>query len=178
MRQRGIVAQLAVLVARNVVDLADGREHFGLLHSVNPEVRFEIEIQIQHVSWVASLLHGQGEDAFLYGFGRGFEHTSGLDRLDLIRYLLLFRRWRRTRQIWTLLIDNADSVRQRGVPAQTPFPYTTLFRSLADGREHFGLLHSVHPEVRFEIEIQIQHVSWVASLLHGQGEDAFLYGFG
>ena len=36
MRQRRIVAQLAVLFARDVVDLADGREHFRLLDGVDP----------------------------------------------------------------------------------------------------------------------------------------------
>ena len=67
MRQGRIVAQLAVLVARNVVDLADGREHLRLLDGVDAEVGFEVEVQIQHVFRIAGLLDHQGQDAFLHG---------------------------------------------------------------------------------------------------------------
>ena len=75
-RQSRVVAQLAVLVARNVVDLADGGEHLRLFDGVNPEVGFEIEIQIQHVFRIAGLLHHQGQNAFLHGIAVGV----GLDR--------------------------------------------------------------------------------------------------
>ena len=68
MRQGRIVAQLAVLVARNVVDLADGREHFCLLDGVHAEIGFQIEIDIQHVLRIAGLLDHQGKDAFLHRF--------------------------------------------------------------------------------------------------------------
>ena len=66
MRQRRVIAQLAVLVARNVVDLADGGEHFRLLDGVHAEVGFQIKIDIQHVFGIAGLLHHQVEDAFLH----------------------------------------------------------------------------------------------------------------
>ncbi len=69
-RQRGIVAQLAVLVARNVVDLANGREHFRLLDGVDAEVGFEIEIEVEHVGGIAGLLHHQRQDALLHGIAR------------------------------------------------------------------------------------------------------------
>ena len=55
-RQGGEVAQLAVLIARNVVDLADRREHFRLFDGVDTEVGFEIQFQVQHVFGIASLL--------------------------------------------------------------------------------------------------------------------------
>ena len=67
--QGGIVAQLAVLVARNVVGRADGGEHFRLFHGVDAEVGFEIEIEIQHVDGIAGLLHYECEDAILHGIG-------------------------------------------------------------------------------------------------------------
>ena len=67
MRQCGIVSQLAVLVARNVVDLADGREHLRLLDGIDAEIGFEIEIQVQHVFRIAGLLHDQRKNAFLHG---------------------------------------------------------------------------------------------------------------
>ena len=66
MRQRRIIAQLAVLVAGNVVDLADRREHLRLLDGVNAKVSFQIEVHIQHVFWIAGLFHHQLEDAVLH----------------------------------------------------------------------------------------------------------------
>ena len=71
MGQCGIVAQFAILIARNVIDLADGSEHFRLFDSVDAEVGFEIEIQVQHVFRVAGLLHHQRENAFLDRVGCG-----------------------------------------------------------------------------------------------------------
>ena len=41
MGQRGIIAQLDVLVARDVVGRADGREQLGLLDGVNAEIGFQ-----------------------------------------------------------------------------------------------------------------------------------------
>ena len=64
--QRRIVAQLAVLIARDVVDLADGGEHFRLLDGVNAEIGFEIQIQVQHVSGIAGLLDCQVQNAFFH----------------------------------------------------------------------------------------------------------------
>src|SRR5208337_495915 len=60
----GIVAQLAVFIAWDAVDLADGGEHLRLLDRVNAEVRFEVQIQVQHVSGIASLLDRQVQNAF------------------------------------------------------------------------------------------------------------------
>ena len=54
-RQRWEVAQLEVLIARNVVGRADGGKHLRLLDGVNPEVGFEIEVQVQHVLRIAGL---------------------------------------------------------------------------------------------------------------------------
>jgi hypothetical protein len=58
MRQCWVIAQLAVLVAGNVVDLPDGRKQLRLLHGIDPEIRFKVEIQIQHILRIAGLLHG------------------------------------------------------------------------------------------------------------------------
>src|SRR5271157_760187 len=86
MRQCRVVAELAVLVARDVVDLADCREHLRLLNRVNTKVGFQIEIQIQHVFWITGLLYHQLQDAFLHGFAsavlRRCHHRSGRGRLD------------------------------------------------------------------------------------------------
>ena len=71
MRQGGIVAQLAVLVARDVVDLADGREDFRLLDGVDAEIGFQIQIEIEHVLGIAGLLDHQGQDALLHRIAVG-----------------------------------------------------------------------------------------------------------
>ncbi len=67
MSESGIVAQFAVLVAGDAVDFADGSEHLCLFDRVHAEVRFEVEVQVQHVSGIASLLHRQVENALLDG---------------------------------------------------------------------------------------------------------------
>ena len=69
-RQCRIVAQLAVFIARDVVDLADGGEHFCLLDGVDAEIGFEIEIEIEHVVGIAGLLDHQRQDALLHRIGR------------------------------------------------------------------------------------------------------------
>ena len=69
MRQGRDIAQLEVLVARDVVNLADGGEHLRLLDSVDAEIGFEIQIQVQHVFRIAGLFDDQGQNAFLDGIG-------------------------------------------------------------------------------------------------------------
>ena len=65
MRQGGVVAQLAILVTRNVVYLPDSREHFRLLDRVDPEIRFQIQIEIEHIQRIARLFHHQSHYPFL-----------------------------------------------------------------------------------------------------------------
>ena len=78
-RQRRIVAQLAVLVARDVVDLADGGEHLRLLDGVDAEIGFQIEVEVQHVFRIAGLLDHQRENALLHGLVR-----SGADVVRML----------------------------------------------------------------------------------------------
>jgi hypothetical protein len=49
MSQSGIIAQLDVLVARDVVGFADGREQLRLLDGVDAEISFQVEFQVQHL---------------------------------------------------------------------------------------------------------------------------------
>ena len=62
-RQGREIAQLQVRVARDVVGLADGGEHLGLLDGVDAEIGFQVEIEIQHVLGIAGLLRDQVEHA-------------------------------------------------------------------------------------------------------------------
>src|SRR5262249_57501937 len=55
MRQRREVAQLELVVTRDVVGLPNRREGLGLLHGVDPEVGLEVEVERQHVGRVAEI---------------------------------------------------------------------------------------------------------------------------
>ena len=58
----GVVAEFELVVAGDVVGLADGGEQFGLLHRVDAEVGFEVEIEVEHLGWVAGLFGDEGQD--------------------------------------------------------------------------------------------------------------------
>ncbi len=77
MGQCRIVAQLQILVTRDVVDASDGGEQLRLLHGVNAKIGFQVEIEIQHVLGIPGLLHHQSEDAFLDGFVGGLRGWDG-----------------------------------------------------------------------------------------------------
>ena len=71
MRQRRKITQLQIFIARNIVNLADGREHLRLLDCVDAQVRFQIQIQSKHVERVTGFLYYQGQDALLHRIARG-----------------------------------------------------------------------------------------------------------
>src|SRR5271157_2285389 len=185
MRQSWVVAQLTVLVARDVVDLADGREHFRLLDSVNPEVGFEVEVQVQHVFGIAGLFHHQFQNALFHGVAStvGWKgHCYPHDWLDYDRSRRrpgCYGRHGRGRdspsKIRPLLIHESDYMCQGWIVAQLAVLVARDVVDLADGREHFRLLDRVDTEISFEVEIHVQHVLWVTRLFHHQREDAFLY---
>ncbi len=129
MRERGIVAQLAILVARNVIDLANGGEHFRLLDRVDAEIGLQVEIQVQHVFGVSRLLDHQSQDAFLDGISAAWDdgRHSG-DDLDF-GFLLAGCRHRRCRygflsaevrigEVRSSFVHEADDVGKRGKIAQ------------------------------------------------------------
>jgi hypothetical protein len=47
--QRRVVAQVQVLLQRDVEGLADGLEGLGLLHRVDAQVGFHVQVQLQHL---------------------------------------------------------------------------------------------------------------------------------
>src|SRR5579864_3419326 len=69
MRQRRVIAQLAAFIARDVVDLANGREHFRLLYGVDAEVRLKVQIEIKHVPGITSLLDDKGQHTLFHRIG-------------------------------------------------------------------------------------------------------------
>ena len=60
-RERREVAQLELVVARDVVGLPHRREGLGLLHGVDAEVGLEVEVELEHVGGIAGLLGDDGE---------------------------------------------------------------------------------------------------------------------
>ena len=58
----GVVAELELVVAFDAVGFADGGEEFGLFDGVDAEVGFEVEIEIEHLGWVAGLFGDQRQD--------------------------------------------------------------------------------------------------------------------
>jgi hypothetical protein len=65
-RQRREVTQLQLVVARDVVGLAHGREGLRLLHGVDAEVGLEVEVDVEHVGRVAGLLGDDAQDGFAH----------------------------------------------------------------------------------------------------------------
>ena len=159
-RQRRKVAQLEILVARNVVDLADGSEHLRLLDGVDAEVGFQIEIEIQHVLGIAGLLDHECQDALLHvpleslercGAGRGGGWRSAVPVLRRVGAGAGQPRSGRrscTKRITWASVGKSRSLTCRRADAV----------GLADGGEHLRLLDGVDAEVGFQIEIEIQHV--------------------
>src|SRR3954463_6786708 len=78
MRQCWVVAQLASLIAGNVVDVADSRKHFGLLNGVDAQIGFEGEVEVEDVRGIAGFLYGQGQDALLDLVSDGWRSRGGL----------------------------------------------------------------------------------------------------
>ena len=62
MRQSGEVAQLEILITRNVVRRAHSGEHLRLFYGVDAEVGFEIEVQVKHVCGIACFFGNNGEN--------------------------------------------------------------------------------------------------------------------
>src|SRR5579864_1593532 len=177
--QGGIIAELAILIARNAVDLANGCEHFRLLDSVNAKVGFQVEIEVEHVLRISRFLDHQCEDAIFYrialiGRDRGFGRRS-----DFNLGCLLGRRGRRYNfrggKVRPLLVHESNHMRQRGVIAELAILIARNAVDLANGREHFRLLYSVYAEIGLQVEVQIQHVLRVSGLFNHQRKNAVLY---
>ncbi len=163
-RQRREVAQLEIVFARNVVGGADGRKHLRLLHGVDAEIRFQIQVEIEHVRRIAGLL---GDDLQHLGLNRFLLRGLGLGSGG-------GRRGHRCRgrcggsgrlQIRPAVVDELDRVRQRREIAQLEIVVARNVVGRADGRKHLRLFDGVDAEIRFQIQIEIEHIRRIAGLL-------------
>ena len=153
------------------------REHLRLLDGVDAEVRFEIQIQIQHVLGIAGLL------------GHDLQHSL-FDRVV---------RWRRSGSGDRRRGAGADTAAAVGAGGAAParsgrLSYTNRMTcakvgksrslrfviarnvvGLANAGEHLRLLDRVDAEIRFEIQIQIQHVRRIAGLFRQPRPETILH---
>ena len=182
MRERWVVAELAIFVARDVVNLPDRGKHFRLLHGVHAEIGFEVEIQIQHIFGIAGLLYRQCQDALFdcvlrldgrCGGNRYSRHRRGYHRRCRIRNGGGWSSWchscrnrRSGGEIGALVVYEADDVGEGGIIAELAIFVARNVVDFADGGEHLGLLDRVDAEIGFEVEIEIEHVGRVAGFLH------------
>ena len=67
--QGGVVTQVDAFLHRNRKGFAYGGEGFGLFHRVDAQIRFQIQVEIQHILRVAGFGGDQGEDAGGDGVG-------------------------------------------------------------------------------------------------------------
>ena len=79
------IAQLDFVITGDAVRFTDRGHHFRLLYRVDTQVRFEIEIQIEHVHRIACLLSNQSQYSLLYRIdlrSRGRRRLHLQSRLD------------------------------------------------------------------------------------------------
>ena len=184
MAQGRVVAQLQIVLARNAEGLAHHREHLGLLDRVDAKVRLEIQIRIQHVARIARLLRHDAEHLVENGFAGSRGRRSRDRHRSRSRNRRSWKRGRRGRERrwwgWgqsrsaqsgrrsrspLALLHVANHVAEGRIIAQLQVVLARNAEGLAHHREHFGLLDRVDAQIGFQIEIWIQHVARVASLL-------------
>ncbi|OQC41260.1 MAG: hypothetical protein BWX64_01026 [Acidobacteria bacterium ADurb.Bin051] len=171
--ERREVAELEVRVALDPVPLADGGEELGLLDGVDAEVGLHVEVEGEHLGWVAGLLRHERQD------GGG----------DLVVAALRSRgrdRWRLGRrgsgsgggrgEVGAALAHEADRVGEGREVAQLEVRIALDPVPLADGGEELGLLDGVDAEVGLHVEVEGEHLGRVAGLLRDQREDGVGHG--
>jgi hypothetical protein len=172
--ERGIVAELALLVAGDAPLLADRGEQLGLLDGVDAEVGLEVEVEIQHVRRIARLLGHEGEDRVAHGIpggGRCGGRRRGRRRGSRRRGHGLERG---RREVRPHLVHERDHVAECRIVAELALLVAGDAPFLADGGEQLGLLHGVDAEIGLEVEVEGEHVPRIARLLGDEGEDALL----
>ena len=78
MRESRKITELEILIARDVVRLADGGKHLGLLDGVDTKIGFQIEVEVEHVRWITRFFRHDFENPLLDGIDDldGFSHVN------------------------------------------------------------------------------------------------------
>ena len=194
------VAELEALLALDAVGLAHRGEGLGLLHGVDTEVGLEVEVHLEHVRRVAGLLGDDLEDLLDHdgvteddagGGARGprgrprdergrhrGRHASRSGGAVTERSGAVGDRRVLGRQVRTVVVDELHHVLQRREVAELQVLLALDPVLLPNRGEGLGLLHGVHPEVRLEVQLEVEHVGGIAGLLGHDGQAALHDGIG
>ncbi len=160
--------EFEVVVAFELVVVADGGEDFGLFDGVDAEVGFEVEFGVEEVGWVAGHVGDDGGD-------------GGQDRVAVVTGCLCRHGRGRCRGCGFgfgfgfggagALVDPAGDVVEGGEVVE--FEVVVAFELVvgAYGGEDFGLFDGVDAEVGFEVEFGVEEVGWVAGHVGDDGGD-------
>ena len=156
---------------RDVESLAHRGEGLGLFDGVDAQVGFEVEVEFQHVLWVAGLGGDDGKDLGDDGIGGG-------------RWEIGDWRWGGRRHCLQSLLSTLQSLQirphgpheanhagQGGVIAQADTLLQRDVERLAHRREGLGLFDGIDAQVGFEVEVEFEHVLWIAGLGGDEGQD-------
>ena len=177
MTQRRVITQLQLVVTLDPIRLTHRREQLRLLHRVHTQIRLQIQIQRQHLCWVPRLLRNQPQDRRRHLIpNRGRNDRLGnrrrrSNRHDRRRRNSHFGDSRGHHRVRGTLVHEADHMTQRRVITQLQLVVTLDPIRLTHRREQLRLLHRVHTQIRLQIQIQRQHLCWVARLLRNQPQD-------
>ena len=183
MRQRWEIAQLEIVLARDIIGSAYGGKHFRLLHRIDAQIRFQIKIEVEHIRRIARLLgndlqdrffHRSGEGTASAGVGSGFgaagtaagTASAGFSAANAAAACF---------QIRPPVVHELHGMSQGRKVAQFQIVVARNVVGRPDGREHFRLLDRVDPEIGFKIQIEIQHVGWIAGFLGNDLHDLHLH---
>ncbi len=158
---------------RNVEFFLDGGEGFRLFDRIDAQVRFQIQVEVEHILRIPCLFGDEGDDLaghISHGRSRPF---SGFRHCD----------WRRlgrcyygrfnggAGQIGAHGFDEADHFFQSVVIAQGQIVACRDVKFFLDGGEGFRLLDGIDAQIRFHVQIEVEHILRIARLFGNQGDD-------
>ncbi len=175
LRQGVELLEPQVRVALDAVTLTHRGEDLRLLDGVDPQVRLEVEIEVEHLARIAGLLGDQrqeGRQDFVLARKRGGERGARRVRHGVARRLggRRARRGCARTEVGPARVDELDRLGERREVLQLEVGVAFDAVARAHRREELGLLDGVDPEVGFEIEIERQQVARIAGLLGDQRE--------
>ena len=164
-RQRRVIAQAQVVLARDVEGAANGLEGLGLLDGVNAQVSLQVEIEVEHLDGIARLTRHDLENLVGDRIGDGrqtTDHGRSLDRGVGRRLWSIVCRL--LRQIWPAFAHEADDRAECWVVAQLQVVAARDVEGGTDRLEGLGLLDGVDAQVGLHVEIEVEHLHRIAGL--------------
>jgi len=163
----------------------DRGKQFRLFDRVDPQVGFQVKIQIQHFNRVTGLFAHSRQHIGFDGFfiapsrrNRGWFRTGRGGCTILQRFFLregycmgFLNRNGRFRFLFSgrlgvpqIILDEADQLRQ-GVVIHQPQVFTPRNAVVRPHHsEQLGLLHGIHSQVGFQVQVEVQHFRRIPGL--------------